>query len=208
MGWSDWASDGQMRSTGSVQSSTVSTVVFSFTALNPENAGSMAANVNLNAMISNQATVVTVIPCPVVDSTTQLLDSDQNEITITGRYFYSGDPSKNYVSFPYSDSSVSSYMCHCSLFLYLTRIILAHTHITHTHIHHNTQRFRTLLVLSFLQAQLKLWLLSTNSHSITTEISTLQSREIHPRLLYYRQQTKRKLNILEILTVRHALLRM
>ena len=97
--------------TGSVQSSTVSTVVFSFTALNPENAGSMAANVNLNAMISNQATVVTVIPCPVVDSTTQLLDSDQNEITITGRYFYSGDPSKNYVSFPYSDSSVSTCRC-------------------------------------------------------------------------------------------------
>lgn len=91
--------------TGSVQSSSVSSLVFSFSALNPENAGTMAAVVSLNSMVSNQATVITVIPCPVVSATTQLLDSDSNEITISGRYFYTGDPSLNYVSFPADDAT-------------------------------------------------------------------------------------------------------
>jgi len=109
--------------TGRVDSSTVSALVYSFSALNPENAGSMAVNVNLNGMISNQATVVTVIPCPVVDSTTQLLDSNANEITITGRYFYAGDPSLNYVNFLVSSSTVR--VCFLSLNSCIALVLLS-----------------------------------------------------------------------------------
>ena len=93
--------------TGRVVNSTFTTLVYSFEALHPENAGALSASVVSNTFTSNQVVIVTVIPCPVIDSSASVINSNANEITISGRGFYVANPSMNYVRFPMSGTSIA-----------------------------------------------------------------------------------------------------
>lgn len=93
--------------TGRVVNSTFTRLVYSFDTLHPENGGPLSAAVVVNTLTSNQVVSVTVVPCPVIDSSLTNIYSNTNEITISGRGFYTSDPSKNYIRFPKSDTSIA-----------------------------------------------------------------------------------------------------
>eukprot|EP00940_MAST-03C_sp_MAST-3C-sp2_P002005 g2005.t1 len=93
---------------GFVKESTVSTLIYSFTMLGPQNAGSMTALVTIGSEESQRTQVATMIGCPRLASRTTSIDSDASMISIEGTGFYDQDASKNYITFTQTNPNITA----------------------------------------------------------------------------------------------------